>query len=167
LANGNSAMAVLISALLVGNASTLISKLMPGARPEAFVGTEIAKVMQDQMTFLIKSFFFMLIGLMFPTSPRLMALGALEAVVLMLFRIPAVKLSTMNLGLTRKQTWLLIIAMPRGPAAGVLSTLPIEYGLVGAENFSPAVFALIVTSILLFALGFAFISRMSDALRAF
>ena len=31
------------------------------------------------MIFLIKSFFFVLIGLMFPTSPRLIVLGALGA----------------------------------------------------------------------------------------
>ena len=162
VANGNGALAVVTSALLVGNASTIVPKLIPGAHPEAFVTTEIARVMQDQMTFLIKSFFFVLIGLMFPTSPRLIALGALGAVVLLLFRIPAVKLSTMNLGFTQKQTWLSIIAIPRGLAAGVLSTLPVQYGIAGAENFSPAVFALIVTSILLFAVGFAVVSRMSN-----
>ena len=162
LANGNGAMAVVTSALLAGNASTIVPKVIPGAHPEAFVATEVSKVMQDQMTFLIKSFFFVLIGLMFPTSPRLMALGALGAVVLLLFRIPAVKLSTMKLGLTQKQTRLLIVAMPRGLASGVLSTLPVEYGIAGTENLSPAVFALIVTSILLFAVGFAVVSRTSD-----
>ncbi len=162
LANGNGAMAVLTSAVLIGNASTIVPKLIPGASPESFFATEIGKVMQDQITFLIKSFFFVLIGLMFPTSPRLMALGAIAALVLLLARIPAVKLSTMKLGLTRKQTWLLIIAIPRGLAAGVLATLPFEYGVAGSENLSRAVFALIVTSILLFAVGFAIVSRMSD-----
>ena len=67
----------------------------------------------------------------------------------------------MKLGLTQKQKWLLIVAMPRGLASGVLSTLPLEYGIAGAENLSPAVFALIVTSILLFAVGFALVSRTS------
>jgi cell volume regulation protein A len=162
LANGNGALAVLTAALLIGNASTLVPKIIPGAHPEAFVFTETARVMQDQMSFLIKSFFFTLIGLMFPTSPRLIALGALGAVVLLLFRIPAVKLSTMNLGFTKKQTWLTIVAIPRGLAAGVLSTLPLQYGIAGAESFSPGVFALIVTSIVLFTVGFAVVSRMSN-----
>ena len=162
LANGNGALAVLTAALLIGNASTLVPKVIPGAHPEAFVFTETARVMQDQMSFLIKSFFFVLIGLMFPTSPRLIALGALGAVVLLLFRIPAVKLLTMNLGFTKKQTWLTIVAIPRGLAAGVLSTLPLQYGIAGAENLSPGVFALIVTTIVLFTVGFAVVSRISD-----
>ena len=72
------------------------------------------------------------------------------------------KLSTMHLGFTKKQTWLTIVAIPRGLAAGVLSTLPLQYGIAGAENFSPGVFALIVTSIVLFAVGFAVVSQMSN-----
>ena len=76
--------------------------------------TATARVVQDQMIFLIKSFFFVLIGLMFPTSPRLIVLGALGAAVLLLVRIPAVKLSTMHLGFTKKQTWLTIVAYSQG-----------------------------------------------------
>ena len=163
LANGNGALAVLTAALLIGNASTLVPKVIPGAHPEVFVFTETARIMQDQMSFLIKSFFFVLIGLMFPPSPKLIVLGALAAVVLLLFRIPAVKLPTTNLCFTKKQTGLTIVAIPRGLAAGVLSTLPLQYGIAGAKNFSPAVFALIVTTIVLFTMGFAVVSRMSTA----
>jgi cell volume regulation protein A len=52
--------------------------------------------------------------------------------------------------------------MPRGLASGVLSTLPFEYGIAGTENLSHAVFALIVTSILLFAAGFAVVFRIGE-----
>jgi cell volume regulation protein A len=55
------------------------------------------------MSFLIKSFFFVLIGLMFPTSPRLILLGALPVLFLLAARIPAVWLATGGLGLSRKQ----------------------------------------------------------------
>ena len=63
LADGSGALAVVTGALLLGNASTIVPKVIPGAHPEAFVMTETARVMQDQMIFLIKSFFFVLIGL--------------------------------------------------------------------------------------------------------
>jgi len=160
LRDGNGAMAVLAAALILGNASTIVPKLIPGAHPDVFVETQTTAVMQDQMTFLIKSFFFVLIGLMFPTSPRLIAIGAVAAFALLLFRIPAVLLSTAGLGLSKRQISLVIIAVPRGLAAGVLSTLPLQYGLPNMENLSPAVFATIVTTILIFAAGFAVISRM-------
>ena len=162
LANGNGAMAVVTASLLLGNASTIVPKVIPGARPEEFVTTEVGKIMQDQIAFLIKSFFFVLIGLLFPTSPRLMILGSIAALVLLLFRIPAVKLATWNLGLTRKQIWMLNISIPRGLGTGVLSTIPIEYGIAGSGNLSRAVFALIVASILIFTVGFSVVARLSD-----
>ena len=47
--------------------------------------------------------------------------------------------------------------MPRGIAAGVMSTLPLQYGVPGAESLTPGVFSLIVFSVILFAVGFAFV----------
>jgi hypothetical protein len=46
-------------------------------------------------------------------------------------------------------------------AAGVLSTIPVHYGIAGSD-FPPAIFSLIVTSILVFCLGVALVGRMSD-----
>ena len=159
--NGSGAMAVLTAALLLGNASSLVPRLIPGADAQAFVNDQSARTMQDQMSFFIKSFFFVLIGLMFPTSPRLILLGAVPALLLVAARIPAVGLATLGLGLSRKQSWLLTVAVPRGLAAGVLSALPVHYGIAGPE-FPPAIFSLIVTSILLFCLGVALVGRMPD-----
>jgi cell volume regulation protein A len=158
-ANGNGAMAVLTCALLVGNASYIVPRLIPGARQDAFVGTETGRVVQEQMTFLIKSFFFVLIGLLFPTNPRLIALGAAAALVLLVFRWPAVVLAMRGRDISRKQFWLLTVAIPRGLAAGVLSALPLHAGIPGVENLSGAVFSLIVTSIVIFSIGFAVSSR--------
>ena len=64
--NGNGAMAVLTAALLVGNASSLVPRFIPGADAQTFVADPSTRAIQDQMSFLIKSFFFVLIGLMFP-----------------------------------------------------------------------------------------------------
>jgi cell volume regulation protein A len=159
--NGSGAMAVLTAALLVGNASSLVPRLIPGADAQAFVTDESARAMQGQMSFFIKSFFFVLIGLMFPTSPRLILLGAVPVVLLLAARIPAVRLTTLGLGLSKKQSWLLAVAVPRGLAAGVLSAIPVHYGIVGPD-FPPAIFSLIVTSIVVFCLGVALVGRMPE-----
>jgi cell volume regulation protein A len=90
--------------------------------------------MQDQMAFLIKSFFFFLIGLMFPKDLRQIALAAVGVLFLIVMRVPAVLLSTRSMGLGKKEFWFLTAAIPRGLAAGVLSTLPMQYGVPGAEN---------------------------------
>jgi len=154
-------MAVLTAALLLGNATALVPRLIPGANAQAFETGENTRVVQDQMSFFIKSFFFVLIGLMFPTSPRLILLGAVPVLLLLAARIPAVWLATLGLRLSRKQSWMLIIAVPRGLAAGVLSAIPVHYGIAGPD-FPPAIFSLIVTSILVFCLGVTLVGRMPD-----
>jgi len=157
--NGNGAMAVLCCSMMVGNAKTIMKKLLPSAKEYELGEDTKTELIRGHLTFIIKSFFFTLIGLMFPTSPRLIALGAVAALLLLLFRIPAVRLSLMGTGLSRRQLRVVDIAVPRGIAAGVLSTLPLYYGIPNAENLSPGVFALIVFSILIFAAGFAGVQR--------
>jgi potassium/hydrogen antiporter len=159
---GSGAMAVLTSALLLGNAASIVPRLFPGAQGQIFTTSHTTLVMQDQMSFLIKSFFFFLIGLMFPTDLRQIALAAVAALFLLLFRIPAVLLSTKGMGLGKKEFWLLNVAMPRGLAAGVLATLPLQRGIQGLENLAPEIFALIVFTVLFFAAGVSVVSRFPD-----
>ena len=160
--NGNGAMAVLVASLFIGNASSIVPVLFPGAHGLEFAATETTRVMQDQMTFLIKSFFFFLIGLMFPTDLRQIALAAFGVLFLMAMRVPAVLLSTRRMRLGRKEFWFLSAAIPRGLAAGVLATLPMQYGVPGAENLAPVIFAVIVLSVLVFAIGFSIVGRLPD-----
>jgi len=56
---------------------------------------------------------------------------------------------------------MLTMAVPRGRAAGVLSAIPVRYGIAGPD-FPPAIFSLIVTSILVFCLGVALVGRISE-----
>jgi potassium/hydrogen antiporter len=162
LFKGNGAMAVLVASLLMGNASSIVPHLFPGAHGLRFAASQTTAVMQDQMTFLIKSFFFFLIGLMFPTDLKLIAMAAIAVLLLMAMRVPAVLLSARSMGLGKKEFWFLVTAIPRGLAAGVLATLPMQYGVPGAENLAPAIFAVIVLSVLVFAIGFSIVGRLPD-----
>jgi len=160
--NGNGAVAVLTSSLLLGNAAYIVPRLFPGAHGQVFTASHTTEIMQDQMTFLIKSFFFFLIGLVFPTDLRLIVLGLVAVLFLVALRIPAVLLSTRGMGLRRKEFWYLVAAVPRGLAAGVLATLPLHLGIPGMENLAPGIYALIVFSVIFFAIGFGIVGRMRD-----
>jgi potassium/hydrogen antiporter len=162
LFKGNGAMAVLVASLLIGNASSIVPRLYPGARGLDFAPSQTSAVMQDQMTFLIKSFFFFLIGLMFPTDLKQIAMAAIAVLLLMVIRVPAVLLTMRDLGLGKKEFWFLCTAIPRGLAAGVLATLPMQAGVPGAENLAPAIFAVIVLSVLGFAISFSRVGRLPD-----
>jgi cell volume regulation protein A len=160
--NGNGAVAVLTSSLLLGNAASILPRLIPGAHSEAFTASKTTAIMQDQMTFLIKSFFFFLIGLVFPTDFRMIALAALGVLFILVLRIPAVLLSTRGMDLGRKEFWFLVAAIPRGLAAGVLATIPFNRGIPGLENLAPGIYALIVFSVIIFAIGFGIVGRLPD-----
>jgi potassium/hydrogen antiporter len=162
LFKGNGAMAVLMASLLIGNASSIVPRLFPGADGLKFTASQTTGIMQDQMTFLIKSFFFFLIGLMFPTDLKLIALAAMAVLLLVAIRVPAVLLSTRGMGLGKKEFWFLSTALPRGLAAGVLATLPMQLGVPGVENLAPAIFAVIVLSVLAFAIGFSIVGLLPD-----
>ena len=105
---GNGAMAVLVASLLIGNASSIVPILFPGAHGLELTATQTTRVMQDQMAFLIKSFFFFLIGLMFPTDLKQISLAAVGLLFLMVMRVPAVLLSTRSMGLGTKEFWFLV-----------------------------------------------------------
>jgi cell volume regulation protein A len=162
LFKGNGAMAVLVASLLIGNASFIVPRLFPGAHGLVFAATQTTAVMQDQMTFFIKSFFFFLIGLMFPTDLKQISLAAVGVLFLVAMRVPAVLLSTRRMGLGKKEFWFLSAAIPRGLASGVLATLPMQFGVPGAENLAPVIFAVIVLSVLVFAIGFSIVDRLPD-----
>jgi len=162
MVNGNGAVAVLTSALLLGNAASVVPRLIPDAQGQAFTASETTAIMQDQMTFLIKSFFFFLIGLVFPTDFRLMMLGALGVLFIVVLRIPAVLLSTRGMSLGRKEFWYLVASVPRGLAAGVLATIPMHRGIPGMENLAPGIYALIVFSVIFFAAGFGIVGRLHE-----
>ena len=160
LLGGNGALSVLTSALLAGNSEEILRKLsVKKFSDKQFVTNNVAMAMHAQMSFFIKSFFFFLIGLMFPTSPKMILLGLVFTLFMIVFRVPAVLIATKGAGFTFQQKMLITTAIPRGMAAGVLSALPVYYGVPGVENLSQGVFSAIVFSILAFTLGFSIVKR--------
>ena len=74
---------------------------------------------------------------MFPTSPRLIVLGALGAAVLLLVTHTCGEALDDASRFHQKQTWLTIVAFPRSLAAGVLSTLPLNTASRARKIFLP------------------------------
>ena len=99
---------------------------------------------------------------MFPTDLKKIVLAAVCVLFLVAMRIPAVLLSTRSMGLRKKEFRFLCAAIPRGLAAGILATLPMQYGVPGAENLAPVIFAVIVFSVLVFAIGFSIVGQLPD-----
>ncbi|MFH0902876.1 MAG: hypothetical protein V2A73_19790, partial [Pseudomonadota bacterium] len=60
---------------------------------------------------------------------------------------------------TSQQRKLVIVSLPRGMAAGVLATLPASAGVAGTSQFPTIVFACVLATILVFAVGFPLVRR--------
>ncbi len=151
---GSSAMAVLTFAVMVGNAEPLM-KLVGfslGDKPLALDDSIVT--VHTQANFIVKAFFFSYIGLLLAPPWWLLLVGALIGLALLVARIPAAWLVAKPPAFTEDQRKLVIIALPRGLAAGVLATLPVQLGITGTERLPTLVFAAVVTTIALFSIGF-------------
>jgi len=158
---GNGVLSVLIAALIVGNARDILKKpLISESEAEALKGRAAAMMVHDQLSFFVKTFFFFLIGLMFPTGLTMILVGAVFAIVILLFRLPAVLVALHGTGTRFRDATLVAIAIPRGMTAGVLAALPVHYGVPGLQHLVEGVFAAIVSTIVIFTIGFSIVKRM-------
>ena len=154
--DGSAALAILAAAVMVGNAPAL-SKVVGLART-ARLDRGVEHV-HDEITFIIKSFFFTCIGAMIGPPWELVAVGAGLGVVLLAVRAPAVWLSTAFGVLGDEERVLIGVIVPRGMAAGVLATLPMQLGVPHTEQLPVLIYGAVVTTILLFSVGFPIAKR--------
>lgn len=147
---GSAALAILAAAVVVGNAPSLTQSIVM-SQP-ASLGDGVTGV-HDQVTFIVKSFFFTLIGALIGPPWPLVGLGAALGVVLLLARWPAVRLTFLGSRHTPAVRRLVWVALPQGMAAGVLSTMPMQAGIADTEHLPPIVFAAATMTILVFAVG--------------
>jgi len=149
---GSSALAILVFAVLVGNAGIIgrLSKLQ-GRR---LMGENV-NVVHFQLSFVVKVFFFVIVGMLLRPPIAPMVFGMVLAILILGVRPIAVHLGLYKTNFSKSDRMLVDACGPRGLAAGVLATLPISYGIVGVEDLATVVFAVIVTSIIVFAGLFA------------
>ena len=129
--------------------SGIIMKKMFKDRPTKLNDTE--KQLFSEVVFLLKTFFFVYIGISIKIDQLTpILIGLAITVVLFALRIPIVMLSVKsekdNMPMEDKLFMSGII--PKGLAAAVLATIPVQKGLAGGETIQNVVFAVILFSIL-------------------
>jgi potassium/hydrogen antiporter len=159
---GSAALGILAFSIVVGNAKAIIAKVGFLSDSPVDLGDSVRDV-HSNIAFIIKSLFFCFIGLMIGPPWGMVIAGVLLGVLLLAVRIPAVWLATRGAGLSRQEQKVVVVSLPRGMAAGVLATIPNASGVVGTADLPPLVFAAVVTTILVFAVGFPLFSRAMSA----
>jgi cell volume regulation protein A len=153
---GTGAISALFLGLIIGNAPS-VAKLLKFKSSVPI--DENVRGFHCQISFLIRSFFFVFTGLLFSFSSLYLVLfGLLLAFVFLGLRFFAVKLSIFRSSLKDSET-LITIMLPRGLAAAVLASLPFTSGVPGSQVFPEIAFIVIITTIVICTVGVAVLKK--------
>jgi cell volume regulation protein A len=155
-AGGSAALAILSTAVVIGNAGAVTRMLKMRDAVSLDLGVER---FHGVVSFMIKSFFFCFIGLMLQPPWSLIAVGAVLGLVLLAVRWPAAQLALRGAGFSRSERSLVVVSMPRGMAAGVLAILPAQAGIPGMTQLPVVVFSCVVVTILAFSVGMPIMTK--------
>ncbi|KAF0130427.1 MAG: putative Na(+)/H(+) antiporter [Bacteroidetes bacterium] len=109
---------------------------------------ETEKVLFSEIVFLLKTFFFVYIGISIQLRdlrPLLIGLGI--TTVLFFLRIPVVRFSMPKDQTDNRDLYYMSAIFPKGLAAAVLATIPLQRGIAGGEFIMNVTFSIVLFSI--------------------
>lgn len=107
----------------------------------------------NQLTFLVRSFFFVFVGLLASFGQvEYILLGVVSTVLIYVARVGMVR-AVLTKRFSRLDKKVTQVMMPRGLAAAVLATLPLTMGLPNAEAYPQIVFFIILSSVVITTMG--------------
>ena len=154
--HGSGAIAVLLFGVVLGNSATIGKFLKIKKALEVYEYDKETKTFQREVTFFIKVFFFVFLGVivgMREVKIEMVVIGVILGVALLLARIIPAALSSMETDIGRDERRFIVMMAPRGLAAAVLAQMPLTYKEIPdiyASIFSDMislVFVIILTSI--------------------
>jgi len=152
---GSGAIGVLFFGIVLGNGRYMSQIFRFKKTLEMDRGT---KTFQADVTFFVKTFFFVFLGMIVTISDLgTILIGVVMSVVLLIARIPAVVFSTTKCKLEQWEKSVMLFMFPRGLAAAVLAQLPLIYGLPNYAVFSNLAFIIILSTIIICITGVSLI----------
>ncbi|HUU47322.1 MAG TPA: cation:proton antiporter [Nitrosopumilaceae archaeon] len=142
------ALTALVFGLMLGNRNNL-AKILKFKLPRI----EHDDPTHNQLTFLVRSFFFVFVGLMASIGRFeyvILGVGITIAIYFGRLIVSKITLTKRFSLLDRSVTYSMI---PRGLAAAVLATIPLTLGLPNAEVYPQIVFFIILTSVIITTIG--------------
>jgi cell volume regulation protein A len=153
---GNGALSALFFGLIIGN-SRPIARLLK-FRTTVSIDSHV-RDFHSQISFLIRSFFFVFTGLLFSLSSfTSLFFGLFLTFIFLGIRFVVVKMAAVKSELHDYEN-LMIIMFPRGLAAAVLASLPLTSGVPNSQVFPEIAFIVILTTIIVCTVGVAIIKK--------
>lgn len=148
---GSGALSSLLFGLVLGNEKDIF-RLLRREKMTAIVD-EGMKRFESEIAFLIRSFFFVYLGLIATVKDmNLLIFGIILSFLLLFVRYGAVWLATAYSELRRERDMMSVV-LTRGLAAAVLSTLPMQYGLQYADLYINITLVVIITTAIICTIG--------------
>ena len=142
------ALTALVFGLMLGK-KTYFSRLLKIKFPEDTIDNSL----HSQMTFLVRSFFFVFVGLLASFAQiEYVIFGVVAALAIYVGRIIITK-SVLVRGFSKLDKKVTSVMIPRGLAAAVLATFPLSMGLPNAEAYPQIIFFVVITSVIITTIG--------------
>ena len=142
------ALTALVFGLMIGNKKHL-SKILRFKVPKI----ERDDPTHNQLTFLVRSFFFVFVGLMATFGEiEYVIFGVVVTIAVYVGRMSLVK-AVLRKGFSKLDKSVTKSMIPRGLAAAVLATYPITMGLPNAELYPQMIFFIILSSVIITTIG--------------
>ena len=132
---------------------------------------ETDKLFFSEIVFVLKTFFFVYVGVSIQISNSWwMMVGLIVTVLAFAVRIPVVRLSVSK-ETTSRDASVMAVMVPKGLAAAALASIPLQRGVAGGEAIQNVVFAVVLfsiflTSVMVFLLRNTPVSRLYERLFA-
>jgi cell volume regulation protein A len=157
--NGSGVIFALVFGLILGNGVSVARLFRIKRTVEA---TDIMKRFHSQISFLIKTFFFIYLGLMITfKEPRLVVLGVVLSLILLFGRYIVVLLTSVGSRTMFPNSGILTTMFARGESAAVLTQIVLAAGILNASVYPDIIMSIIVTTVVISAIGIPIFARKS------
>lgn len=158
--NGSGVIFALVFGLVLGN-GIRIPKVFTIRRTVA--ATEIMKKFHSQISFFIKTFFFIYLGLIMTfNEPRLIILSLILSLLLLFVRYLVVLISSLGNRTLLANKGLLTTMFPRGLSAAVLAQIVVTSGIPDASIYPDIIIAIILITVMISAIGIPVFTRRAQ-----
>ncbi|MCW4018145.1 MAG: cation:proton antiporter [Candidatus Bathyarchaeota archaeon] len=149
---GSDALSALLFGLVLGNEQQILTFFKLSGNGEVAI-TDGLRRFESEVAFLIRTFFFVFLGIIASfSSISFLLVGVLVSVMLFVTRYGAIWISTIRSEM-RSESKLMTSILTRGLAAAVLATLPAQYGLPYADLFVNTTLVVIVSTAIIATIG--------------
>ncbi len=155
---GSGALSSFLFGLVLGNEREIFRMLNRESTGSLVVDAGLRRL-QEEIAFLLRSFFFVYLGLIAMTvNLNAVFWGIILSTLLLLIRYLTVKLVTMR-SPVQEENSVMTLVFTRGLVAAILATLPMQYGLPYADLYLNVTLVVVISTAILNTVGVQVIAR--------